>query len=375
MRILRNLGTALLIVVGSGLAGLSLPAGATALGDAAAQLQPGQWRTLNRAGDGSGFDLDLIVSCWGADCGDNILNYADKGMWNPLTREIQFVGKGHQRLLKHISYTEATNRWVIETKPWWDCSDQGPTCYSIAHGYEHSTINPANGDVYTRLFNSTIVYKWTRSSKTWTQLPAAGPNPNVAVALEYFPEMDGVVLAGNGQLHLYRESTKAWTQLASGLSMGSYHNVASYSKAEKAVVFGGGNGSTQLYRLSATGTVSPVANAPAVVAVRQSVFTVDPVSGRFLLFSSGGGFYEYNAATDRWATLPTAGVQLFVNNPSGDAAAYRVAVPISTHGVIAFLAEAGTSETRVMLYRHAPSAAAPPPDTTPPAPPAGLAVQ
>lgn len=134
---------------------------------------------------------DLLVSCMSpptGDCADNILNYADKGLWNPNTREIHYIGQGHGgRELKFITYNDASGKWTREAKPEWDCSPaQG--CYSLVHGYEATTLDPATGNIYARKFNSTAVYKWTRSSKTWTQLPAA-PNPAVAVALQYFPEM------------------------------------------------------------------------------------------------------------------------------------------------------------------------------------------
>ena len=88
--------------------GLAAPAAASTLGDKAAALGAGQWTTLNRAGDGAGFEYSLIQSC-GDDCGDVILNYADKGLWNPQTREIHFIGKGHYRELKHISSVSYTH--------------------------------------------------------------------------------------------------------------------------------------------------------------------------------------------------------------------------------------------------------------------------
>ncbi|MBK7549802.1 MAG: hypothetical protein IPI20_19250 [Rhodoferax sp.] len=348
---------------------LALPATASTLGDAAAQMQPGDWRVLNQAGDGAGFEFSLLVSC-AADCGDNILNYTDKGMWNPLTREIQFIGKGHLRELKHISYSEANNRWSQEAQPNWDCGRAVP-CWSIGHGYEHSTINPANGDIYQRLFNSPEVYKWTRATKTWSRLPVA-PNLEVAIALQYFPEMGGLVMVGGGQVAFYRESTGTWSSLATGLAMGGYHTVASYSPIHKIVVLGGGNGSTSLYRLSANGTVSSIANAPIGVGISQSIFTVDPVSGKFLLFGSSREFFEYNPTTNGWSSVASSSVPMF--RGGSNAILYRAAVPISTHGVIAFLAEGGSADSRVFLYRHTTGPSAPPMDTTPPIVPTGLVV-
>lgn len=354
----------------------TLPAAASVLSEAAARLQPGQWSVLNRAGDGRGFDYNFIVACQATGgCYDTILSYADKGLWNPQTREIEFVGQGHAAEMKHISYSEANNLWTREAKAYW-CSDGCQ--WGLGHGYEHSANNPATGDVYARRMNSGDVYKWTRSTKTWSQLPA-GPVMEVAIAIEYFPEMGGVVLmgqgtSGSGEVHIYRESTGKWSQLKSGLSMGPYHNEGSYNPVHKVIVFGGGNGSSNMYKLDASGTVTPIANAPTEVRILETVWTVDPASGKYLLFANSGSFYQYDVPSNSWNTLSTANVQMFGN---GNQVQNRVvAIPIATYGVLAFLIEDGTADTRVVLYRHsAASQAAPPIDTTPPAVPSGLSVR
>lgn len=358
------------LLAGCVMVGASLAATASSLGDAAAALSAGQWKVLNKAGDGAGFEMSMLTACQPSGCDDLILNYADKGLWNPATREIEFLGKGHLAEHKHISYSEATNRWVTRTRPGWACGVEA-NCWGMGHGYEHSANNPATGDVYARIMSSGTVFKWTRSTQSWAQLPT-GPVLEVAIALEYFPEMGGLLMVGTrngvGEVHIYRESTKSWSQLAGGLAMGPYHNVASYNPVHKVVIFGGGNDSRQLYRMDASGVVTPIANAPVGVGILQSIFTVDPASGKQLLFGSAGGFYEYDVATNRWATLSSSGVPLFAS--TDNRIWMRVAVPISTYGVVAFL----TDGPQVLLYRHS-SASSSPIDTTPPAPPSGLSVK
>ncbi|HEX6704212.1 MAG TPA: hypothetical protein VF169_05580, partial [Albitalea sp.] len=177
---------------------------------------------------------------------------------------------------------------------------------------------------------------------------------------------------GGGSAYLYKESTNSWSTLATGLSMGPYHNIAIYNPVHKIVLFGGGNDSAQLYKLDATGKVTAIANAPALIGILQSVFTADPASGKYLLFTSAGLVYEYDVATNKWGTLPNASIPMF--NASGNRIMWRIAIPISTYGVIAFLAEGGDTDTRVMLYRHA-SGQAIPVDTTPPAAPAQISVK
>lgn len=345
--------------------------GQSALGSTATTMQPGEWRVLNRGGDASGYNFDLLISCTGTDCADNILNFAAKGLWNPSTREMHYLGQGHGgRLLKHISYSEATNRWTLEAKPYWDCSPS-PNCYSMVHGYEHSTIDPATGTIYARKFNSTQTFKWVRSTKTWSELPAA-PNPAVASALEWFPEINGFLLVGGGQIHVFSESTGSWRSLATNLPMGPYHNVATYNPVHKVVIVGGGNGSRALYRVAADNSVTRIADAPGDVGIYSGILTTDPASGKVLLFTASGSMHEYDVPSNRWSNL-SAAIPLWGAN--SNKVAYRVAIPVSTYGVIAFLTtDKSDPMSQVFLYKHSPGTGAPV-DTTPPAPPSGVRLQ
>jgi hypothetical protein len=340
----------------------------SALQSAASAMQPGEWRVLNRGGDGSGFNRALLISCkegGSTDCADNIFNYADKGLWNPATREIHFIGKGHMREAKHIVYSEATNRWSQEPLP----SSFGGS-YGLGHGYEHSTIDPATGRIYARLFNSSDYYRWDRATKQWSSLPS-GPNTAVAAALQWFPEMGALLYVGGGQIHAYSESTSSWRSLATGLTMGPYHNVASYNPVHKVVIVGGGNGSRALYKVAVNGSVTRIADAPANVGIIASVLTTDPASGKLLLLSSDGGFFEYDVPTNRWSTLSSS---IPIWAPDSKKVLFRIAIPISTYGVIAFLTHYDSdASSQVFLYKHSPGSGVPA-DTTPPAPPTGLRI-
>lgn len=355
------------LLVVAALASVSATAMAqTTLQSTVTGMQAGEWRLLNRPGDGSGFNNALLRACVGTDCADNILNFASKGLWNPATREIHFIGKGHQREAKHIVYSEATNRWTQEPLPAW-----AGGMYGLAHGYEQTTIDPATGRIYARPFNSTNYYRWDRATKQWGAI-ANGPNSAVAVALEWFPEMNGFVYVGGGEIHAYSETTGSWRSLATGLAMGGYHNVATYNPVHKVAIVGGGNDSRALYRVAANGGVTRIADAPAGVGVQSSVLTTDPVSGKVLLFSSGGTFFEYDVPTNRWSTL-TPSIPLWA--PDSNKIIYRVAVPVSSHGVLAFLTHYWSDATsQVYVYKHSPGTGTPA-DTTPPSPPTGIRLQ
>lgn len=97
----------------------------------------------------------------------------------------------------------------------------------------------------------------------------------------------------------------------------------------------------------------------------------DPASGRHLLFSSTGGFFEYDVAGNQWRALNAAAVPVFASD--SNRILYRALIPVSTYGLILVLTfDWGNS--RVYAYRHAASQS-PPIDSTPPAPPRGLTVQ
>jgi hypothetical protein len=338
----------------------------TAMNSAASAMQAGEWRVLNRGGDASGFNNDLLKSCTGTDCADNILNFADKGLWNPATREMHFIGKGHMREAKHIVYSEATNRWSQEPLPSWAGGQ-----YGLGHGYEHSTIDPATGRIYARTFNTGDFFRWDRATKQWSSLPS-GPNSAVAAALQWFPDMGALLFVGGGQIHAYSESTSSWRSLATGLTMGGYHNAATYNPVYKVAIVGGGNGSRAVYKVAANGSVARIADAPAGVGVSSSVLTTDPASGKMLLFSSGGGLFEYDVPTDRWSTLSSS-IPLWA--PDSNKIIYRIAIPVATHGVIAFLTHYwNDASSQVFLYKHSPGLGTPA-DTTPPAPPSGVRLQ
>src|SRR5438105_2533889 len=338
---------------------------ASKLSDISAALAPGQWATLNTSTDGSGFNAALLcaeLKAGESRCGDNILNYAGEGSWNRTTREVHFIGSGHLRETKHISYTEATNTWKLETNPSWNCIGlAGCAQYaSIGHNFDAVTMNPATGALFVRLpgYAGSALYRRDPATKAWTALPAAPPSA-YTMALEYFPEMQGLVLMGGGYVYLLRDGASTWERLASGLTMGSYGSVASYNPTHHVIMFGGGDndqgvGNRSLYRLDASGTVTPAPSPPENFGVQLSQFVLDPASSRHLLFTKSGGFHEYDVAENRWRTLKTT-----LPTVSTRPVQWTAVVPIDTYGVVLLLAQHDFNDFRVHVYRHAASRKAP----------------
>lgn len=363
MLLLDRRGTDALVVLGAFVVMLlgSANASAGALAAAAESLEPGQWMTFNTHNDGSGFSGDLLA----VEPPANILQYADKGMWDPNARRLLFMGEGHYASFKYISYDDASDQWRLEPSPPWNCA---PSCASgsVGHAYHHSTINPTNGDVYARMYNSGRIHKYTQSTKSWSSLPNVPETLPCCAAIEFFPELNALVAVGDGTLLLFEEGSKQWRVLDRGLAMGPYHNVAYYDAVGGRVLFGGGNGSRDVYKLDASRKVAKLANAPVNFGINATINVVDPVTGRLLIFRNGSSAYELDVDRNEWTAFDPGNAPFSGSNPAAD----KMATAISTYGVI-LLAHYNGSGSRTYLYKHAPGHVAPP-DKIRPNPPTEL---
>ena len=317
--------------------------GSSPLSSLAEKMNPGTWAELKT----NGFNNGAILAPGGSS--DYITQYADNASWDPVSRQFLFEGMSHTNpTWTFVAYSEATNSWrTIPAHP-----DLAGT--TVAHAYDHNTVDPATGDHFHRLYNSASVYKYATSAGTWSVLPQIPmQSRQVAGALAYFPEMGGLVFVdGDFGVWFYKASANRWRQLAdttaatnSGLPqlpMGDYNNFIQYNPVQKVVVFGGG-GDSHMYKMDASGKITPLKNAPFSVGITSTLFSVDPVSGKYVVITSGGTMYEYDVA-DNWKALS---VQVPFAHP-GDGV---IQAPISTHGVILYVAyDFGSS--KVYLYKH-----------------------
>jgi hypothetical protein len=324
----------------------------TVLGDLANQMQPGTWAELNTQGLNTGI-LDGVSPGY-------ILQYTDNGTWDPGSRQFLFLGQDHNSnydndpstVSKFIAYSEATNSWsMLATIP----------CLNVIHAYDHNAINQATGEFYHRRANETTIYRYNIKNMTWSSLPPIPsdliPYVQIAGALEYFPEMGGLVFVNGGEqqngaggVYFFNTTTNQWSKLGSNLPMYNYHNFAEYSPILKVMIFGGGNNDRDIYRLDASGQITKMRDAPVDLGITQTIITVDPVSGMFLVFSDQLSVYEYNPITDVWTLLSIPTPPFFTAGPDGPIFG-TIAAPISTYGVIMFV-NYDFNNSKVYLYKH-----------------------
>ena len=341
---------------------------ATVMSDLAVQLQPGTWAELQTNGFNNGVLLETKTS------GKSILQYAEKAVWSPNTRQFMFMGAPHYEPHKFVIYSDTNNAWTTGPLA---ASCQATDSECVSHSYDHNTINAATGEMYFRLVDSRQVYRYPPNGSAWVRLPDI---PMSAVqccgALEWFPERNELVFFdGDWGIWAYSPPTNQWKQLAetngssgTGLPkfpMAEYSNVSHYNPVHKVILFGGSSGGTNyLYKYASNGTFTRLNDAPINVSITQTIITVDPVSGKYLVLGDGNRFFEYDISTDIWTEKNSTLVPPIWRN--GDVFD-TIATPISTYGVIMFV-KYYFDQSKVYLYKHAPST----PDTQKPTTPTNL---
>jgi len=317
--------------------------GTSALANVAASMQPGTWKKLETTGL-----TPRLLEVKTTDHGNHILGYADSAVWDPRSKQFMIVGGAHapnnQGIvnMRHIVYSEVTNSWREETKQNWFATS------GVSHAYDHHALDPATGTMFYRSGDGDLIHKYVIDSKTWSTTPAINMGYGVAGGLAYFPERGGLVVVNGGHVMFWSASHNNWERLGDGLAMGGYHNFAEYNAVHRIVLFGGGNDSSDLWKLGVTGAPVRLKNAPLSRWIPETTTTVDPVSGDYLVLrrQSSPLFYQYDIVTDRWKILP---VYPFADANSADLSA--VAAPIPEYGVVMFL-KYGFEPAEVWLYKH-----------------------
>jgi chitodextrinase len=353
---------------------------ASTLSQLVTALLPGQFAELTSM---TGFNSGNILIPKGSGCvvGDYITQYANKAVWNSITRQFQFVGSPHGScgVINMVIYNEASNTWSIGPQP--------NSFVQPQHSYDHNTIDPATGTMYWRFFNSTSFYKLTSGGSSWSNI--ASPNPGSVQccgALEFFPDMARLIfIDGDWGIWSYNPSNNSWTHLArtngndgSGLTqypMSSYTNFAEYSKLGF-LVFGGGS---NIYKMNSSGTITTLPSAPFgnVNAGSGSVccsIAADPVTGNIIVIDGSGKLWELNPSGSGSWTAKTSVVTPSLFTAAGGTGESLISAPISDYGVIMYVKcnDAGTCKT--YLYKHGASipSSPPPTDTQSPTAPSDL---
>jgi hypothetical protein len=167
----------------------------------------------------------------------------------------------------------------------------------------------------------------------------------------------------DGQLTAFDPLSNSWFYSALGrapfygTSGSTYHEVADYSPGKNVMVYGGGNDApTRLWRLDASGNVSPLTNTPAgtAVGVQGGTLVLEPQSGNFLLLSNAE-LWELNPdGAGTWAAqVGTRAPPSGLGSPGPGLTRDGIqACAIPEYGVVAFIKQTSSTGGAFFLYKH-----------------------
>ncbi|MEX0715823.1 MAG: hypothetical protein WD066_04515 [Planctomycetaceae bacterium] len=315
------------------------------LGKLAASMQTGSWAKLET----QGYDRELLRVQ-----SHFIYEYTHDGQWDPVTAQMLFVGQGHYSALKFISYSAKTNSWTLRPTPSWWKGDPETGKGPIGHAYDNNALDPQGRILYHHQYNSPFIHRWHIDDEKWIDSLELdrnkyGPGGHSS-GLVWFPEMGGLVRGRvNGTIDFHDPKKAEWRIVdAEKRPTGNLHNFIEYSPGAKRVIFGGGNGSNDVYSLDPSGQVETLAKPPLddLNSTHRFVITVDPVSGEFLVIKWGnreanGPLYGFDSLKNEWRQISAT------VTPQG----FMIGTPVANHGVVMICTY---RPEEVWLYKHAP---------------------
>jgi hypothetical protein len=366
----------------------------TTLGNAAASMTAGQWTQLSPANMNA-----VLASPAGNGASGSHIHYMNKVAWDNVNRKIHILGMDHnyfvggQHTLRHMTYDEATNAFVLVD----DTAFQNPGV--TTHGYDHTVVNPYNGAVYHRYVspygNGESVRLWhkkngqaefsqetTTASSVATQidigvcywsgpLSVCGPQGGIVI----FNQGDAFGNSNDGQIVVFDPIANSWVHNSkgwfpnyfnSGLSFGATAAVMAYSPKHNCAVYGGGaHQQTQLYRLNSNMTKTIMPPIPTGgIGITIGNLVCDPITGNFLVFTYGSTraqrvLYELNpSGSGSWTQVSTT-IPAAIGNvwPSTSGATDQdgvISCDMPEHGVVVYMKLSSRGDPGAMyLYKHA----------------------
>jgi hypothetical protein len=353
---------------------VTVPSGSSALAKLAASMAAGSWAAMSPGNQNAVLGVGPTSG--------SMIHYSNKAAWNPVTKKIEYLGEDHNYgSVRYMQYDLASNQFVLVS------NDVGFGSFT-QHGYDHTTVNPATGDLYHRMIGNggvgnttlTVVKKAVASAATFTQLPTVATNySQVAIAtcwwtgsfagagsqgcLVIFNGGDSFGNANDGQIVAYDPLTNNWFMNKHGMAPFfmtngyTYHNVMAYSSRWNCAVYGGSaDQPSKLWRLNSDGSMTPMPNVPAgkEVGIQHGNLNTDPVTGNFLLLSAGQ-LWELNpSGAGTWTQLtgsrtPPSGVGIpGPSNPQG-----VISAAITEYGVVAYITQSSPAGGTMFIYKHA----------------------
>lgn len=353
--------------------------GQTPLAQLAAAMSLGQWvEVTNGATIGAAtFPAPSgLHTAWNADSASQVGGNGMSMAYDANRKRIWYIGMGHGGAsgLRHLYYDEQSNTWTrLSGNPSWypplpavttheydNCAyDQinDRLCFMTGGGSDGGVWNPAGGSTLSG----------------WTQNPPAGNYANVFIstatcATAFFPERGKLMTnCGSGTggdravFFEYNLPTNDFTQVAQSTPIGgvteSYHRFCSYNHSKGVVYGGGGNGSKRVWRVTAAGAITQMADCPraagdtlgpAVPAGSHPY--INPANGNLFVIHGVNDWNELNDDTNTWADK--AGPCPIGATISTGGAFAIVGAEIPQYGIIVFMQTfAGVDTNKMWVWK------------------------
>ena len=336
--------------------------GKTELSKLAASMKPGTWAELKTKRPKGGKLWSSPKWKGGRNkggCGGlHIAGWTNDAHWDSRTGQFFYMGLRQSR--RFIAYSEEKNEWrSIDLDP----KTGNPVVLTNTghiygtNGFDHERsrfyhfYRRFKSEKYDMDFEQGISY-FDAVTEKWTQLPK-GPG---CMTLEYFTAMDGLIV-----LHktpkFFSEKQQKWEKMAASPVSG-YHSLARHNPFRQEVLIAGGNHNPRtVARITKDGKIQKLKDFPVRdISVRGDKLTVDPQTGRYLLWQFHGRgkgvvgvyVYQFDSDKDEWREVKNAAATKFpwsyYKRP------YTVSAFIPEYNVIMF------ANGRVHLYKHDPDA-------------------
>lgn len=311
------------------------------LAKTAKELRPGSYVELPTKGFSYELDFDGTAN--------TVFGYSYEAFWDPATCRVLFIGGGHLALTKFLTYSASDNLWTQAPAPHFLCpirkgKDVAWSCVGHAYGLQAMDAERgvfyyvfADGNVYGIKTDPSLSNPWKRVG-----IVPQGVTYNYA-SIEYFREMDRIVLVDPEKLSLLDPSMGEWTFIEGPFAKGSYRYHGVYNPLHRIMLFEG-RGDLELNKLDAHGKVTRVADLPRPFDPQPEdgsfkILTYDPRSGDYLAYAMNGELFSYDVAGDRWSKV----------NRHLPAGAYVAAV-IHSYAVVMLIDP--WEDKHIWLYKH-----------------------
>lgn len=251
----------------------------TALGQAAATLQPGQAVKLNTPTYQS-VPME----------GDQYY-YGDSAAWNPIKQRIEYVAAAVTGDPRHYYlYDVATDAWSVDDAGLWTGN---------GHGFDSNAVDTVSGIHYFAKYGGPVVAR-DDATGTWAALPATPFVLGTTPALEYLPGSGLVVASRNGNIAVWNGAT--WINILGAVAWGNTENWISVV-GDTAYI----GVSSVMYALKKDATqdsgykLTLVPAPPVPMGNSQALHTTDGTR-LIVALKSGAMWYEFDGA--EWKERP-----------------------------------------------------------------------